>query len=288
MALSGNSVYLYFFFSVVLGIPLVILLLPFVLLTVLLKKVYKATCKPRPRAPTKVDLAPPSADQVRAPADRSYDIVLMGATGFTGRLAAKYLAAQYGASSASSPVKWAIAGRKQSKLEEVRAELAATDAALANLPIILADSFDADSLRALCNDTRCVVSTVGPFARYGTGLVQCCTQFGTHYCDITGESDWMREMIDRFDDQVRVQRLAGMCFALWEMRSTITGPVAVPLHFCTTQRYADCTPDAGKTKGSFHDILIMGLYRSLRNVMRLLVDVNISPMHINIHTYTLI
>lgn len=140
--------------------------------------------------------------------DREFDLVVFGATGFTGRLAALYLARQYGTS-----VRWAIAGRRRDALEKIRAEVAAIDPKLADLPIVIADSNDVKSLDALTANTKAVITTAGPFDRYGTPLVKSCAMHGTHYCDITGETDWVREMIDQFDDVAKASgaRIVSFC-----------------------------------------------------------------------------
>jgi len=121
-------------------------------------------------------------------AAREFDLILWGATGFTGGLVAEYLAGAYG-----NGLRWAIAGRNAGKLEAVRAALA--PALRDTLPLVLADSADADSLRALAARTRVVCTTVGPYAKYGTPLVAACAAAGTDYCDLTGESQWMARVI---------------------------------------------------------------------------------------------
>ncbi len=123
--------------------------------------------------------------------ERDYDIVLFGATGFTGKLVAEYLAR-----SAPKDLRWAIAGRNKNKLEKVRTDLVAIDAALAELPILVADGHDTSSLEALVPRTRVVCTTVGPFAQHGKRLVASCARNGTHYCDITGEVPFIRHSID--------------------------------------------------------------------------------------------
>ncbi|GAB4423155.1 MAG: saccharopine dehydrogenase NADP-binding domain-containing protein [Bacteroidia bacterium] len=119
---------------------------------------------------------------------RSYDVVLWGATGFTGRLVAAYLLRQYGL---GGTLRWAIAGRSTAKLEALRAELQTPD-----LPVILADSQDRASLDRMASQTRVVCSCTGPYALYGSELVAACVAGGTHYCDLSGETPWMRRMID--------------------------------------------------------------------------------------------
>ena len=124
---------------------------------------------------------------------RAFHLVLFGATGFTGKLAAKYIAKQYGNSSNSSAdFKWAIAGRRRDALEALRRELVEIDVSLSTLEIIIADSSDVQSLSNMAASCKVVISTAGPFGKYGSDLVKCCAALGTHYCDITGETDWVR------------------------------------------------------------------------------------------------
>ncbi|MFT5710145.1 MAG: short subunit dehydrogenase-like uncharacterized protein [Halioglobus sp.] len=125
---------------------------------------------------------------------RKYDIIVLGASGFTGRLVIQYLIATYGT---GGDLKWAIAGRNQSKLEEVRA-LYLADKQQASLPILLADSSDPVSLAALAQSTRVICTTVGPYALYGTAVVDACVAAGTHYCDLTGEVHWMAKIISTY------------------------------------------------------------------------------------------
>ena len=129
--------------------------------------------------------------------NREFDVVVWGATGFTGRLVAEYLLGRYGA---GRDLNWAMAGRDQRKLHEVRAGLGehADD-----IPVLTADSHDPGSLAAMAARTAVICSTVGPFARHGSGLVAACAAGGTDYCDITGESHWIRKMIDTHESKAR-------------------------------------------------------------------------------------
>ena len=127
---------------------------------------------------------------------REHDIVLFGATGFTGRLVAEYLAHH-----APKSVRWAIAGRNATKLEAVKRELVAIDATLSTLPILIADGHDQASLDALVPKARVVCTTVGPFGEHGRMLVATCARSGTHYCDITGEVPFIRASIDENHDK---------------------------------------------------------------------------------------
>lgn len=117
-----------------------------------------------------------------------FDIVVYGASGFTGRLVAEYLA-QHGIRG------WAMAGRNLTKLAEVRDEIGAP----ADTPLIEADASDPSSLTAMCSRTRVVITTVGPYQLYGPELVKACAESGTDYVDLCGEPAWMREMIDAHD-----------------------------------------------------------------------------------------
>lgn len=125
-------------------------------------------------------------------ATREFDVIVWGASGFTGALVAEYLLEQYGV---GTGLKWALAGRNMPKLERIRNDLAA-GSDVANLPILIADSNDLASLEQLTERTRVICSTVGPYALYGSKLVAACAAAGTHYCDLAGEVHWMRQMID--------------------------------------------------------------------------------------------
>ncbi len=126
--------------------------------------------------------------------DSEFDIVLWGATGFTGRLAAEKLAARI----ERGDLRWAIGGRNQTKLESVRSKLGPAAAAI---PIVLADSLDVASMDALAARTRVVCSTVGPYAMFGSVLVGACVRAGTHYCDLAAEAHWIREMMDAHETE---------------------------------------------------------------------------------------
>ncbi len=120
---------------------------------------------------------------------RQYDVIVWGASGFTGRLVVEYYLKQYGRSLA-----WAVAGRNRDKLQRVLDELDAGDDAP---DVLVADSHDADSMATLAQSTKVILTTVGPYALYGDALVDACAEHGTHYCDLAGEVQWMRRVIDR-------------------------------------------------------------------------------------------
>jgi len=121
-----------------------------------------------------------------------FDIVVYGATGFTGQLVAEYLAAQY---KGDANLKWAMAGRSREKLASVRDAIGAP----ADTPLIVADASDPASLRAMVDQTKSVISTVGPYQLYGEELVAACAASGTGYLDLCGEPIWMRQMIDKYE-----------------------------------------------------------------------------------------
>ena len=128
-------------------------------------------------------------------AAREFDVIVWGATGFTGELVAEYLLRQY---EIDRDLRWAIAGRNQDKLDELRGAL---DGSTNKLQTIVADSFDSESLRNMASRTRVVLTTVGPYALYGSALVEACVDTGTHYCDLAGEVQWIRKMIDQHHDR---------------------------------------------------------------------------------------
>jgi short subunit dehydrogenase-like uncharacterized protein len=123
--------------------------------------------------------------------DREFDVVVFGATGFTGRLVAEYMVRNYGG---DRDVIWAMAGRSEAKLEAVRDEIGAPP----STPLVMADSAEPASLIAMAERARCVLTTVGPYLWYGEGLVRACADTGTDSVDLSGEVLWMRDMIERY------------------------------------------------------------------------------------------
>jgi short subunit dehydrogenase-like uncharacterized protein len=129
--------------------------------------------------------------------DHDFDIVVFGATSFVGRILCEYLAERYGV---DRDLKWALAGRSQPRLDALRRALG--DGA-ADLQSLLADAADEAALRRLCERTRVVISTVGPYALYGEPLIRACAHAGTDYCDLTGEFQWMRRMMVSYENTAR-------------------------------------------------------------------------------------
>jgi short subunit dehydrogenase-like uncharacterized protein len=133
---------------------------------------------------------------------KDFDLVVFGATSFVGRILCRYLLDTYGAAGerqAAGPqgaaLRWAIAARSAARLDELKRDLGAQ---ASGLPVLLADAADETALRALAARARVVVSTVGPYALYGEPLVKVCAETGTDYCDLTGEVQWIRRMIERY------------------------------------------------------------------------------------------
>jgi len=127
---------------------------------------------------------------------RDYDVIVYGATGFTGRLVAEHMLATYGA---GGDVRWALAGRSKTKLEGVRTDIGAS----ADLPLIVADASDPASLAAMARSARVIITTVGPYQLYGEPLVAACVEAGTDYVDLCGEPAWMAEMIGKYDAKAK-------------------------------------------------------------------------------------
>ncbi|MEL7485815.1 MAG: saccharopine dehydrogenase NADP-binding domain-containing protein [Pseudomonadota bacterium] len=120
---------------------------------------------------------------------KDYDVIVWGASGFTGRLVAEYLNGRYGL---DGELRWAMGGRSEEKLKAVAAEIGAEGA-----PIVTADASDLLSLKTMAAKTRVVCTTVGPYQNYGTALVEACVDAGVDYVDLCGEPAWMRRMIDQ-------------------------------------------------------------------------------------------
>ena len=138
--------------------------------------------------------------------DKEFDIVIFGATSFVGQILCRYLISE----NTEPDLKWAISGRSQLKLRELKSSLG--EAAQA-VPIFIADSFDEVALSNLCSRTELIISTVGPYALYGDTLVKVCTQSGTDYCDLTGEPQWIKRMISLYEDDAKASgsRIVNCC-----------------------------------------------------------------------------
>ena len=128
--------------------------------------------------------------------DKSVDVVIYGATGFTGKLVVEYMQEKYGK---DEGISWAIAGRSEEKLNSVREELKVGS----NVPQLLVDSNDTDSIASMVQQTKCVLTTVGPYQLYGANILQQCVVHGVDYVDLCGEPGWMHEMINEHAEQAK-------------------------------------------------------------------------------------
>lgn len=126
-----------------------------------------------------------------------FDVLVYGATSFVGQILCRYLTER---TAGGARLRWAMAGRSAGKLEEVRRSLGE---AAAHIPLQVADAADEQALRALVANTRVIVSTVGPYALHGEPLVRACAEAGVDYCDLTGEVQWIRRMIERYEELAR-------------------------------------------------------------------------------------
>lgn len=123
-----------------------------------------------------------------------FDFILYGATSFVGQIMTEYLKGY-----SDEPFTWAIAGRSESKLLALKERLHMED-----IPHFIADADDELALRQLCDNAKAIVSTVGPYALYGEALVKSCAQTGTDYCDLTGEPQWIKQMLDKYEADAKV------------------------------------------------------------------------------------
>ena len=136
---------------------------------------------------------------------REFDVIIWGASGFTGRLVAEYLFQNYN----NDELNWAIAGRDIKKLNKIRDQYLDQ-----NIPVIIGDSFDEVSLVKMTQRTKVICTTVGPYAKYGSQLVKSCVKSKTHYCDLAGEAQWIRKMIDIYhetatENQIKIVNSCG-------------------------------------------------------------------------------
>ncbi len=129
--------------------------------------------------------------------NKQYDVVVYGASGFTGRLVAEYLHNRYG----DTPLRWAMAGRNEEKLKKVRQDIGC------DAPIIIADSKDKTALDKMTAQAKVICTTVGPYAKYGSDLLASCVNHSAHYCDLSGEVPWMRRMIDNHHEAAEAKKL---------------------------------------------------------------------------------
>ena len=128
--------------------------------------------------------------------EREFDVIVFGASGYTGKLVAEYMGKEYGY---DESIRWAIAGRNKDKLSSVKKDLDLDE----RVSIIEVDSTKKDSLDSMTSSAKCILTTVGPYQLYGSSLVQSCSENGTDYVDLTGEPGWMYEMINAHQDTAK-------------------------------------------------------------------------------------
>ncbi len=206
---------------------------------------------------------------------REFDLIVFGATGFTGRLVAEALL-----EFPEPDLRWAIAGRNEAKLRAVRGELAERFPGAERVPVVVADVTDADSMAAMAARTRVVCSTVGPYTRYGDATVNACVSNGTDYCDITGEVNWMRSVIDAHHEnavqrQCRIVHAAGFDSVPFDLGVYVLQQAAVERWGApaTTVRTATGRMKGGLSGGTLASMmLIMDSVRRDRRVLRQLAN----------------
>ncbi|MBB3047530.1 short subunit dehydrogenase-like uncharacterized protein [Litorivivens lipolytica] len=191
--------------------------------------------------------------------DSEFDVIVFGATSFVGQIVCEYLHGEY----QDSKLRWAAAGRSESKLRELQQRLGANDD---TMPLRIADASDDAALNALCRQTRVMISTVGPYALYGEPMVKACVETGTDYCDLTGETQWIARMVKAYEKQAQQTgaRIVHCC-------GFDSIPSDLGVHFLQENAKADfngpCTTVTMRVKamrGSFSG----GTIASLMNVIR--------------------
>jgi short subunit dehydrogenase-like uncharacterized protein len=170
-------------------------------------------------------------------ATNELDVVVYGASGYTGRLVCEYLADRY---PDPGQLRWGMAGRSADKLAQVRDEIGASK----DTPIIFADAADPQSLEAMIGRAKAVISTVGPYQIYGSELVAACAQAGVDYLDLCGEPNWMRQMIDAHEAQAKASgaRILFSC-------GYDSTPFELGVYFCQEAAKAQFGAPARQVKG---------------------------------------
>ena len=130
-----------------------------------------------------------------------YDLIVFGATGFTGKLVVEYLLKNYGI--INSQFTWAIAGRNETKLKKLNKSFFNINKESVDIDTFVVDSFDSSSLDILTSSCKVILSTVGPYLKYGLPLINSCVKNKTNYCDITGEVPFIRDSIDKFHEEAK-------------------------------------------------------------------------------------
>ena len=188
-------------------------------------------------------------------AQKKLDLVIWGATGFTGKLVCEYITNSY----KSKDLNWTIAGRNEEKLLKLKNRLNIKNS------ILIGNSNDKYSLEKICGKTKVICSTVGPYALYGTNLIHACIKMKTNYCDITGETQWIRKIIDTFHEKAKKQKIKIVNSCGFD-----SIPSDMGVYFCQSNYYKENGEYANEinmrvagTRGGFSG----GTYNSLTNVI---------------------
>ena len=188
-------------------------------------------------------------------AEKKIDLVIWGATGFTGQLVCEYIANSYN----SKDLNWTIAGRNEEKLLKLKNRLNIKNS------ILIGNSNDKFSLEKICGKTKVICSTVGPYALYGTNLIHACIKMKTNYCDISGETQWIRKIIDTFHEKAKKQKIKIVNSCGFD-----SIPSDIGVYFCQSNYYKENGVYANEinmrvagTRGGFSG----GTYNSLTNVI---------------------
>ena len=188
-------------------------------------------------------------------AQKKLDLVIWGATGFTGKLVCEYITNSYN----SKDLNWTIAGRNEEKLLKLKNRLNIKNS------ILIGNSNDKSSLEKICSKTKVICSTVGPYALYGTNLIHACVKMKTNYCDITGETQWIRKIIDTFHEKAKKQKIKIVNSCGFD-----SIPSDMGVYFCQSNYYKENGEYANEinmrvagSRGGFSG----GTYNSLTNVI---------------------
>jgi len=192
------------------GLPILFPAIPIALINVFVVQKFFKKDEPTVKKPEQTfPIFDASSDNIPYD-DRQYDLIMFGASGFTGSLCVDFLVERYSQNPDKMSFRWAIAGRNRSALERTLnnsltqyAPAEHITALKSKIDIIIADSNNVDQLKQMVRNGRSIVTTAGPFDKYGTNLVALCAAYGTHLSDITGESDWVRKMIDNYELQAK-------------------------------------------------------------------------------------
>ena len=186
---------------------------------------------------------------------KKLDLVIWGATGFTGQLVCEYISYSY----SNKDLNWTIAGRNEEKLLKLKNRLNI------NNPILIGNSNDKSSLEKICGKTKVICSTVGPYAIHGTELIHACVKMKTNYCDISGETQWIRKIIDTYHEKAKSLKIKIVNSCGFD-----SIPSDMGVYFCQSRYYKENGEYANAinmrvagTKGGFSG----GTYNSLTNVI---------------------